>query len=293
MTYNLDHLTKSAQAIVNLTTRERINFVYEGAWINHAVVSDFRNTILSIASLPQIAQAQCLLVSAAGGMGKSTLCRRIEQDLEIWAKRRQCANPSLAISLSQEATTASILDDICNAIGFSGAVNKKHNISPSISRMFKLRGVRFLLIDEIHHLLLANRNDQRRSLALLKNISGLPLSVSIIGFGVEDAVNAITGDLQLSRRFQIFELQHWKASEDLRSFLASYERCLPLKAPSHLHSKEIVTFLINNTLHTTRDIVKRISWGAIYALINGDEFITVEHLREASNFPNLTELDDD
>ncbi|WP_330566025.1 TniB family NTP-binding protein [Pseudomonas yamanorum] len=133
-----------------------------------------------------------------------------------------------------------------------------------------------------------NRVEQRKNLNFFKNLSGPPLSLNIIAFGTHEALNAINLDTQLISRFQIFELPQWKPDEELRAFLASYEKFMPLRLPSNLASKEIVHFLSTTLELTTRNIVNRLKWAAMLAIIDGTEKIQVENLTTATSVPDLT-----
>ncbi len=46
--------------------------------------------------------------------------------------------------------------------------------------------------------------------------------------GVSDAKEAISGDVQLARRFQEFDLPRWKADEKFQALVISILRNLPL-----------------------------------------------------------------
>jgi hypothetical protein len=253
------------------------------------MVNGIRNTVQSILLLPQTSQAQCILTVGEGGTGKTSLWTKTQQDMDAWARRHKRSNPSIAMRVSSDPTTNSLIEQVSEAFGFEGVAFKRNKLSPAIVRLAIERNIRFLFIDEFNHILLANRTDQRKNLAFFKELSGEPLSIALICFGTNEAVNAIQGDQQLERRFQICELNRWKESEELRAFLASYEMVLPLRKRSSLASKEIVKFLTNNTICTTREIVQRISWGAMYALLDGQEMIELEHLRSAVFLPDVTE----
>ena len=72
------------------------------------------------------------------------------------------------------------------------------------------------MIDETHNILAATYNDQRAMLNPLRFISN-ELRVSIVCFGVSDAKEGISGDVQLARRFQEFDLPRWKVDEKFQA----------------------------------------------------------------------------
>lgn len=153
--------------------------------------------------------------------------------------------------------------------------------------------MRLVLIDEVHNLLNAGRIDQRKNLAFLRALSSPPMSLSIIAFGVDDALHAISSDEQLERRFQLCDLPPWKENESFRSFLAAYERALPLKKPSELGKQENVRYLLGATGGITDAIVKRITRGAVWAIVEGKEAIDHYCLEKAAEIPPYLDCFDD
>jgi hypothetical protein len=58
-------------------------------------------------------------------------------------------------------------------------------------------------------------------------------------FGVSDAKEAISGDVQLARRFQEYELPRWKADERFQALVVGALRNLPLRLPSILSTRAL------------------------------------------------------
>ena len=107
-----------------------------------------------------------------------------------------------------------------------------------VLRMLRQLDLKMLLIDETHNILASTYNDQRAMLNLLRFISN-ELRVSIVCFGVSDAKEAISGDVQLARRFQEFDLPRWKADEKFQTLVIGILRNLPLRLPSILSTRAL------------------------------------------------------
>jgi hypothetical protein len=107
-----------------------------------------------------------------------------------------------------------------------------------VLRMLRQLDLKMLLIDETHNILASTYNDQRAMLNLLRFISN-ELRVSIVCFGVSDAREAISGDVQLARRFQEFDLPRWKADEKFQALVIGILRNLPLRLPSVLSTRAL------------------------------------------------------
>jgi hypothetical protein len=104
--------------------------------------------------------------------------------------------------------------------------------------MLRHLDLKMLLIDETHNILASTYNDQRAMLNLLRFISN-ELRISIVCFGVADAKEAISGDVQLARRFQEYYLPRWKADERFHALVVGILRNLPLRSPSVLSTRAL------------------------------------------------------
>ena len=60
------------------------------------------------------------------------------------------------------------------------------------------------------------------------------LKISLICFGVTDAREAISGDVQLARRFDELTLQRWSADTQFEALIISILRNMPSASPRSL-----------------------------------------------------------
>ncbi|OWK25913.1 hypothetical protein AJ87_49120 [Rhizobium yanglingense] len=63
--------------------------------------------------------------------------------------------------------------------------------------------------------------------------------ISLVCFGVNEAREAISGDVQLARRFEQFTLSRWAANEQFETLVVSILRNTPLRQPSVLTAKSL------------------------------------------------------
>jgi hypothetical protein len=296
MAIQYNHISAQCQAIMALPNSSRVSYIHLDKWVNHSAAADIRNRIKSTLYLPNNEQAICMVIIGAGGAGKSSLLDRVVKDSDSWAQRLDLPRPYLQLRLSPEPTLKSNINSICRECGLPPYENRKDNLPPEVVNTLKARKVRILFIDEFNHLLAVSRAEAIKNLNFFKEISGPPMSLTLIGFGTHEAMHAIKMDVQLSSRFQELNLEAWRPNEEFRSFLASYERFLPLKLPSNLASKEIVNFLTTQIDPTTRNITHRIKWAAMSAILEGAERISVDILQRTNHLPDLTpayELEED
>ena len=141
-------------------------------------------------------------------------------------------------------------------------------------RIMEAIGVRVLVIDEVHNLLAGSYREQRIVLNTLRFLSNR-LQISLVCFGVNEAREAIGGDVQLARRFEQFTLNRWAANEQFETLVASILRNTPLRNPSLLTPKSLRRIL-QITEGITANIFHMINNLAIEAVESGREQITNE-----------------
>lgn len=133
-----------------------------------------------------------------------------------------------------------------------------------------------LLIDEAHNMLAASFSEQRAMLNLIRFLSN-ELGLSVVCFGVSEAKEAISGDVQLARRFREYDLPRWKADEEYQSLIANVLRSFPLRKPSVVSLRALKS-LLQRSDGVTANIVEILQEAAICAIRSGQEFINDESL---------------
>jgi Bacterial TniB protein len=141
-------------------------------------------------------------------------------------------------------------------------------------RIMEAIGVRVLVIDEVHNILAGTYREQRIVLNTLRFLSNR-LQISLVCFGVNEAREAISGDVQLARRFEQFTLNRWAANEQFETLVASILRNTPLHRPSVLTPKSLRRML-QITEGVTANIFHMVNSLAVDAVESGREHITDE-----------------
>lgn len=126
----------------------------------------------------------------------------------------------------------------------------------------------------MHNILAGFYREQRIVLNTLGFLSNR-LQISLVCFGVNEAREAINGDVQLARRFEQFTLSRWAANEQFENLVASILRNTPLEKPSVLTAKSLRRML-QITEGITSNIFHMINNLAIDAIKSGGERITDE-----------------
>jgi hypothetical protein len=97
----------------------------------------------------------------------------------------------------------------------------------------------------------------------------------LVCFGVNEAREAISGDVQLARRFEQFTLSRWAANEQFETLVASILRNTPLRRPSVLTPKSLRRIL-QITEGITASIFHMINSLAVEAVESDAEHLTDE-----------------
>ena len=133
-------------------------------------------------------------------------------------------------------------------------------------------GVQVLVMDEVHNILAGSYKEQRIVLNTLRFLSNR-LQISLVCFGVNEAREAISGDVQLARRFEQFTLSRWAANEQFEILVASILRNTPLRYPSVLTPKSLRRML-QITEGITSSIFHMVNNLAVEAIESGCERVT-------------------
>ncbi|MFN7611272.1 MAG: TniB family NTP-binding protein, partial [bacterium] len=119
-------------------------------------------------------------------------------------------------------------------------------------------------------------------LVTMKYISN-EISLPMVAFGTDEAINVFSSDPQLKNRFKKVYLPAWEPNADFQRLLMSVVQLLPLKEPSGLSQEEMAYFIYSKTNGTIGEVNTLIRSSAILALKSGQEKITREVI-ESLNF---------
>ncbi len=139
-------------------------------------------------------------------------------------------------------------------------------------------GTKMILIDEIHSALRGNLNKQRTFIDDLKQLSN-SLSLTIVLAGTREAYSALSIGNETGSRFPALELPRWNNDKKFRSFVATYERCLPLKEASNMaENSELLNTLFYQSEGLIGKTVNLLKKAAIKAINSKREYIIVDDI---------------
>lgn len=273
------HLQEQFRSLLNWSDDRRIAAIQDDyRWIDYPQSEAVFKTISNMLSVPNRSQAPCLLVYGEGGTGKSSIVSR----LKSFPRFRERL---IYVDLSIKPGNAKLSKLISEALGAPFEhVKDGRDMRPvpvEIEQIIKLRGIKGIVLDELHDAFWVPRLEQQRNLSLIKGLTNAPNGLSVFGFGTSAANNALKSDAQFYRRFNTIMLQDWSEGDEFRSFVMGLESQLPLMKPSFLDSADLCGFILERTGGRMDAVIRLIRAAACYAIAGGEEAITINTLRKA------------
>lgn len=211
------------------------------------------------------------------GMGKTMIMKRFrdEHPPRFNAVTGTLITPVLAMEMTSRPGERRFYAELLTLLGAPQRPRADiAQMEQSALRIMEAIGVQVLVIDEVHNILAGSYREQRVVLNTLRFLSNR-LQISLVCFGVNEAREAISGDVQLARRFEQFTLNRWAANEQFEALVASILRNTPLRNPSVLGPKSLRRML-QVTEGITAHIFYLINHLAVEAIESGREKISDE-----------------
>lgn len=258
-------------------TDPRIKAIMGDKWIGFPRAELVLQRLRGLIDAPRLTRMPGLVVYGASGIGKTMIAHKMMRDYppEYNSKRGVTSRPLLLLQAPPAPDERRFYLHILSSI--DAPVLRSQTIGELEVRVISyLRELapKMIMIDEVHNLLAGSAREQRRFINVLRYLSN-ELQVSLVCFGVTDAVTAIRGDVQLARRLDEHHLPNWRDDIEFTELVSALIAAMPLKQPSELSVKALRQILAKSD-GVTAIIVAMIKQLAIRAVENGEECITDE-----------------
>ena len=281
----VNHLAAEALAALDLSDALRIAFMAEDRWIDYARARMALQELERLLASPKRTRMPCMLIHGESNIGKSMIIQKFLRDhphREFNHESGMLQVDVLAVEMPAAPTERRFYGQILLALNAPYRPGDRL-AAVEFTALTLLRQVapKMIVVDEVHNLLAGSAREQRAALNLLKFLSN-QVPCSIVALGTRDALAAVQTDSQIASRFPGFELPRWQENEDLRRFLAGFERQLPLRLPSKISdNRSMVSRIMNATGGITGEITGLLSRAAEAAIRTKTERITPELLQAA------------
>jgi replication-associated recombination protein RarA len=270
------HVIESKRQWVNRSNSDRIKIINKTIWIQTPFSTGILNRVERILTVDGDAAAPCMLVYGPSGVGKTAIVERMKH-------HRFLTSVNLLFMEYDKNSAKGFFPQLAKALDLPGA---EIRASDSIIRKaLALRGIKAIVVDDLHDIALAAQNVQKTNLAQIRSLVEGKNSISIIAFGIEGTAIALKSDSQLESRFTLVEFKPWGEDEDFVRFIETIESHLPLQRPSNLSDLKLRTYLREKSKGNTRTLLKIIRHAAIYAICKETEAITFPMIDLAISYP--------
>ncbi|SOE97181.1 TniB protein [Burkholderia sp. D7] len=274
------HLAPEAHAVLELSDEQRIAFLAEDRWIDYPRARKVLKELERLLACPRRTRMPSLLIHGESNIGKSMIIQKFLRDhpqREFNHDTGMLQLDVLAVEMPSAPTERRVYGQLLLAINAPYRPGDRlaavESTALTLLRQIKPK---MIVVDEVHNLLAGSAREQRASLNLLKFLSN-QVPCSIVALGTRDALAAFQTDPQIASRFPGLELPRWQENEDLRGFLAGFERQLPLRKVSRISDdRAIVSSIMHATSGITGDIAALLSRAAEAAIRYRTECITPE-----------------
>lgn len=275
MTDTTPHLTAGAAALLAEPKSGRIRAMRSRRWVLYPRAKQALDRLDGLLEYPRGTRMPSIAIYGDSGMGKTMIMKRFrDQHPPSFDKSTGAlTTPVLAMEMVSRPGERRFYGELLTLLGAPQSPRADiTQMEQAALRIMDAIGVQVLVIDEVHNILAGTYREQRIVLNTLRFLSNR-LQISLVCFGVNDAREAIGGDVQLARRFEQFTLSRWAANEEFETLVASILRNTPLHRPSVLTPKSLRRIL-QITDGITANIFHMINSLAIEAVEDGSERIT-------------------
>jgi len=278
-------LTVKAREYLKKSNEDRIQSCKQDVWIGYKSAMKLIELLEDKFSDPPQMRHEGLLIYGDSNNGKTAILRKF-YDIHKATLDQKNDNGDIVYEIpiiylqapsspNESRLYSYILDELCVPHSGKEKVLEKARL---VEHYLGKLNTKMILIDEIHSALTGNLTKQRAFVSELKQLSN-KLSLTIVLAGTREAYSALSIGSETKSRFPSLELPRWNNDKKFRSFIATYETCLPLKEASDLvFNQEIVDTLYYQSEGLIGRVVNLLKKASVKAIKSGREKIILEDI---------------
>jgi len=209
---DLSHLNSAAAELLQVPNDQRIRAILSERRVQYTRAGQVLRILNLLLEHPRTTRMPSIALYGDSGMGKTMIMQRFRDqhpplfDSQAGIERTRV----LALQPAGKPGEGRLYAQIFSALGAPqnprAAVVELEHVA---IRLMRAMDVQALLLDGVHNILAGTFREQRIVLNTLRYISN-ELKVSLVCFGINEAREAISGDVQLTRRLeQQFDLRSY------------------------------------------------------------------------------------
>ena len=276
MNHQVSHLTPAAAALLTENDERRIRAIRSRRWVLYPRAKQALERLSRLLDHPRGTRMPSVAIYGDSGMGKTMIMKQFrDEHPSRFSPAGALRTPVLAMEMTSRPGERRFYAELLTLLGAPQRPRADiAQMEQAALRIMGAIGVQVLVIDEVHNILAGSYREQRIVLNTLRFLSNR-LQISLVCFGVNEAREAISGDVQLARRFEQFTLSRWAANDQFEALVSSIIRNTPLRRPSVLTPKSLRRML-QITEGITASIFHMVNSLAVEAVESGRGSITDE-----------------
>lgn len=270
-----EHIHPDFRHVMALSAEERMEFLDQPRWIGYTVAQNILDTLQGLLHKPKRPRMPNLLIVGDSNNGKTTVIERFRH-LCGASYVNADSEPVKPIIIAEAPPSAdekglyiSILEQFFSPYRATDPTSK---LRYQAIHLFRACHVSMLVIDEFHSLLTGSPVKQREVMNAIKLMCN-ELAIPIVGVGTREAVRVLHTDPQHASRFDVMTLPLWELNVDFQRLLAGFEKVLPLKNRSNLHSPDLASLFYTISEGNTGNLHRLLIECAQEAIRSGKEQI--------------------
>lgn len=273
-----EHLDPAYRRFANLPDEDRIAWIRADRWIGFDQAGAALARLENLLTYPPRDRMPCLLIYGDTGMGKTKILRKFERN----HPPRFCQvtgidkRPVVVAQVPSEPIERDLYRELLASMGApamaGGTLAREKDVCRSLLRSV---GAKMIILDEVNGMLAGTFRQQRIFLNAIRFLAN-DLRIPLVCAGTDLARQALLTDAQLAERFEAFHLKPWQNDAAFSGLLKSFERILPLRAPSDLMSPETMSRIHKLSSGVTARIFRLIETAAEDAIRTGKERLDAE-----------------
>jgi len=203
MNTEISHLTVTTAALLGEADNQRIRAIRSRRWLIYPRAKQVLDRLNLLVDHPRGTRMPSLAIYGDSGMGKTMIMKRFrdQHPPSFNSLTGRLKTPVLAMEMTSRPGERRCYAELLTLLGAPQRPRADiAQMEQAALRIMEAIGVQVLVIDEVHNILAGTYREQRIVLNTLRFLSNR-LQISLVCFGVNDAREAIGGDVKLARRF--------------------------------------------------------------------------------------------
>jgi len=284
------YLDETARAVISGSDDARIHHILTSHYITYGRIGRLFKELQFELIKPPSTRPWGIAVKAESHQGKTMFAKHVMKSFPPAPATSQhpSTRPIVMISMTDAREARTIYTRLLEALDIEPPGPRGLKVAERehlIKQLLRDAGTILLIVDEISDVLQVTTRQRELALHAIKYIMN-SLTLPVLALGTTMAMEAFREDPHMAARFRSVELPKWKANRELAELLKGFESWLPLREPSRLHDPKLMRLLVELSDGVLGKVARTISYAAVFAVLDGTERITPEHLkRGASDIP--------